>query len=143
MLLIFLAAWLAACGGGALPVRRSLPGAVTSNGEGETASPCSTRRPFRRLTTAPTDDQTVTLPDAFAGDFAVVLFYRGRVVPVLRWPGDAGLDLRDRAPGVLHLVPIRAGGLSVAASRRAAVRPSSTCRVLVMLIYHTSQHFTT
>jgi hypothetical protein len=32
---------------------------------------------FPRLTTTTTGDQTLTFPDAFAGDFGVVLLYRG------------------------------------------------------------------
>jgi hypothetical protein len=42
--------------------------------------------PFPRLMITATDGQALTVPDAFAGDFAVVLFYRGacaigRLVP--------------------------------------------------------------
>ena len=37
--------------------------------------------PFPRLTISTTDDQTLTVPDAFAGDFGVVLFYRGAWCP--------------------------------------------------------------
>ena len=33
--------------------------------------------PFPKLTISATDGQSITLPDAFAGDFGVVLFYRG------------------------------------------------------------------
>jgi hypothetical protein len=32
-----------------------------------------------QLTISTTDGQTLTLPDAFAGDFAVVLFYRAGI----------------------------------------------------------------
>jgi peroxiredoxin len=37
--------------------------------------------PFPRLTISTTGGQTLTLPDAFAGDFGVVLFYRGSWCP--------------------------------------------------------------
>jgi peroxiredoxin len=38
--------------------------------------------PFPKLTiTTTTDEQPLTIPDAFAGDFAVVLFYRGAWCP--------------------------------------------------------------
>ena len=37
--------------------------------------------PFPRLTISTADGQTLTIPDAFAGDFAVVLFYRGAWCP--------------------------------------------------------------
>jgi hypothetical protein len=33
--------------------------------------------PFPQLTISTTGGQPVAIPDAFAGDFAVVLFYRG------------------------------------------------------------------
>jgi peroxiredoxin len=37
--------------------------------------------PFPRLTISTVDDQTLTVPDTFAGDFGVVLFYRGAWCP--------------------------------------------------------------
>jgi peroxiredoxin len=37
--------------------------------------------PFPQLTISTTDGQALTIPDAFAGDFAVVLFYRGAWCP--------------------------------------------------------------
>jgi len=37
--------------------------------------------PFPKLTITTTSDQTLTLPGAFAGDFGVVLFYRGSWCP--------------------------------------------------------------
>jgi peroxiredoxin len=37
--------------------------------------------PFPRLTIDTTDGQALTLPDAFAGEFGVVLFYRGAWCP--------------------------------------------------------------
>jgi len=37
--------------------------------------------PFPKLTIITTSDQTLTLPGAFAGDFGVVLFYRGSWCP--------------------------------------------------------------
>jgi peroxiredoxin len=36
---------------------------------------------FPRLTVSTTDGQSLSIPDAFAGDFAVVLFYRGAWCP--------------------------------------------------------------
>jgi peroxiredoxin len=51
---------------------------------------------FPELTITTTDDQTFTLPDAFTGDFAVVLFYRGGLVPVLQRPAAR---IRTRQPG--------------------------------------------
>jgi peroxiredoxin len=35
----------------------------------------------RKLTLSTTDGQMTTVPDAFAGDFGVVLFYRGAWCP--------------------------------------------------------------
>jgi peroxiredoxin len=50
--------------------------------------------PFPRLTISTTDGQSLTVPDAFAGDFAAVLFYRGAWCPYcnaqLRAPGAGG-----------------------------------------------------
>ncbi len=37
--------------------------------------------PFPRLAITTTDGQAFTVPEAFAGDFAVVLFYRGSWCP--------------------------------------------------------------
>jgi peroxiredoxin len=37
--------------------------------------------PFPRLTISTTDGQALTIPDAFASDVAVVLFYRGASAP--------------------------------------------------------------
>ena len=37
--------------------------------------------PFPKLTISTTDGHALTLPEAFAGDFAVVLFYRGSWCP--------------------------------------------------------------
>jgi len=37
--------------------------------------------PFPKLTITTTDEQALSVPDAFAGDFAVVLFYRGSWCP--------------------------------------------------------------
>ena len=52
--------------------------------------------PFPQLTITTADDQSLTLPDAFAGDFAVVLLYRGCLVPVLQ---RAAARLRAGQPG--------------------------------------------
>jgi peroxiredoxin len=37
--------------------------------------------PFLRLVVTTADGQALTIPDAFAGDFAVVLFYQGSWCP--------------------------------------------------------------
>ena len=37
--------------------------------------------PFPRLTISTAGGQSLTIPDAFAGDFAAVLFYRGAWCP--------------------------------------------------------------
>ena len=41
------------------------------------------------MTISTTDDQTLTIPDAFAGDFGVVLFYRGSALIRSVWHGQA------------------------------------------------------
>jgi len=65
--------------------------------------------PFPRLTISTTGGQTLTLPDAFAGDFGVVLFYRGS------WCPYCNAQLRDfeRAGQVLADNGIRVAALSV------------------------------
>jgi hypothetical protein len=52
--------------------------------------------PFPELTITTADDQTLTLPGAFAGDFSVVLLLPGRLVPVLQRPAAR---LRAGQPG--------------------------------------------
>jgi peroxiredoxin len=65
--------------------------------------------PFPQLTVSTTDGQTLTLPDAFAGDFAVVLFYRGAWCPYC----NAQLRAFQRACQVLADNGIRVAALSV------------------------------
>jgi peroxiredoxin len=64
---------------------------------------------FPRLTISTTDGQTLTIPDAFAGDFAVVLFYRGSWCPYC----NAQLRAFERASQALAEVGIRVVALSV------------------------------
>jgi len=64
---------------------------------------------FPRLTITTTDDQTLTLPDAFAGDFGVVLFYRGSWCPYC----NAQLRAFERASQTLADNGIRVAALSV------------------------------
>ena len=63
--------------------------------------------PFPRLTISTTGGQTLTLPDAFAGDFGVVLFYRGSWCPYcnaqLRAFERAGQELADNGIRVVAL----------------------------------------
>ena len=65
--------------------------------------------PFPQLSISTTDGQTLTLPDAFAGDFAVVLFYRGAWCPYC----NAQLRAFQRAGQVLADNGIRVAVLSV------------------------------
>jgi peroxiredoxin len=64
--------------------------------------------PFPRLTISTTDDQTLTLPDAFAGDFGVVLFYRGAWCPYC----NAQLRAFERSGQALADLGIRVAALS-------------------------------
>jgi peroxiredoxin len=64
--------------------------------------------PFPRLTISTTDDQVLTLPDAFAGDFGVVLFYRGAWCPYC----NAQLRAFERAGQALADAGIRVAALS-------------------------------
>jgi len=64
---------------------------------------------FPRLTISTTDGQTLTLPDAFAGEFAVVLFYRGAWCPYC----NAQLRAFERAGQSLADAGIRVAALSV------------------------------
>jgi peroxiredoxin len=65
--------------------------------------------PFPKLTITATDDQTLALPDAFAGAFAVVLLYRGAWCPY----GNAQLRAFERASQALADNGIRVAALSV------------------------------
>ena len=62
---------------------------------------------FPRLTIDTTDGQALTVPDAFAGDFAVVLFYRGAWCPYcnaqLRSFERAGRELAGNGIRVIAL----------------------------------------
>jgi peroxiredoxin len=65
--------------------------------------------PFPRLTITTADGQALTLPDALAGDFAVVLFYRGAWCPYC----NAQLRAFERASQTLADNGIRVVALSV------------------------------
>ena len=65
--------------------------------------------PFPKLTITTTDDQTLTLPDAFAGDFGVVLLYRGSWCPYC----NAQLRAFQRAKDQLAEVGAQVVALSV------------------------------
>ena len=65
--------------------------------------------PFPRLTITTADGQALTLPDAFAGDFAVVLFYRGAWCPYC----NGQLRAFERASQTLAENGIRVVALSV------------------------------
>jgi peroxiredoxin len=63
--------------------------------------------PFPRLTITTAGGQSLTIPDAFAGDFGVVLFYRGSWCPYcnaqLRAFERAGRELADNGIRVVAL----------------------------------------
>ena len=65
--------------------------------------------PFPKLAITTADGQTLTLPDAFAGDFAVVLLYRGAWCPYC----NAQLRAFERASQALTDNGIRVAALSV------------------------------
>jgi peroxiredoxin len=65
--------------------------------------------PFPQLTISTTGGQALTLPDAFVGDFAVVLFYRGSWCPYC----NAQLRAFERASQTLADNGIRVAALSV------------------------------
>jgi peroxiredoxin len=65
--------------------------------------------PFPRLTISTTDGQTLTIPDAFAGDFGVVLFYRGAWCPYC----NAQLRAFERAGETLADAGVKVAALSV------------------------------
>ena len=69
----------------------------------------TTGDPFPRLTITTADGQALTLPDAFAGDFAVVLFYRGAWCPYC----NGQLRAFERASQTLADNGIRVVALSV------------------------------
>jgi peroxiredoxin len=72
--------------------------------------------PFPQLTISTTGGQALTLPDAFAGDFAVVLFYRGSWCPYC----NAQLRAFERASQTLADNGIRVAALSVDDQETAA-----------------------
>ena len=65
--------------------------------------------PFPRLTISTTDGQVLTIPDAFAGDFGVVLFYRGAWCPYC----NAQLRAFQQSAQALAEQGIRVAALSV------------------------------
>jgi peroxiredoxin len=65
--------------------------------------------PFPRLTMHTADGQALVVPDAFAGEFAVVLFYRGSWCPYC----NAQLSAFERAGRTLADNGIRVAALSV------------------------------
>jgi peroxiredoxin len=65
--------------------------------------------PFPRLTISTTDDQALTIPDAFAGDFGVVLFYRGAWCPYC----NSQLRVFQQSGQALADAGIRVAALSV------------------------------
>ncbi len=72
--------------------------------------------PFPRLAISTADGQALTIPDAFAGDFAVVLFNRGAWCPFC----NAQLRAFERAGAALAETGIRVAALSVADKETAA-----------------------
>jgi peroxiredoxin len=72
--------------------------------------------PFPRLTMNVSGGQTLTLPDAFGGDFAAVLFYRGAWCPYC----DAQLRAFQRSGPPLADAGIRVAALSVDDEAHAA-----------------------
>jgi peroxiredoxin len=65
--------------------------------------------PFPRLTISTIDDQALTIPDAFAGSYAAVLFYRGAWCPYCK----AQLLAFERAGEALTDAGVRVVALSV------------------------------
>jgi peroxiredoxin len=72
--------------------------------------------PFPKLTISTTDGQALTIPDAFAGDFAVVLFNRGAWCPFC----NAQLRAFERASATLAETGIRVVALSADDEETAA-----------------------
>ena len=65
--------------------------------------------PFPKLTICTTDGQSITIPDAFAGDYAVMLCYRGAWCPYC----NAQLRAFERSGQALADAGIRVAALSV------------------------------
>jgi peroxiredoxin len=65
--------------------------------------------PFPPLTISTTDGQVLSIPDAFAGDFGVVLFYRGAWCPYC----NAQLRAFERAGEALAAAGVKVAALSV------------------------------
>jgi peroxiredoxin len=65
--------------------------------------------PFPPLTISTTDGQELTIPGAFAGDFGVVLFYRGAWCPYC----NAQLRAFERAGEALAAAGVKVAALSV------------------------------
>jgi peroxiredoxin len=65
--------------------------------------------PFPPLTISTTDGQVLSIPDAFAGDFGVVLFYRGAWCPYC----NAQLRAFERAGETLAAAGVKVAALSV------------------------------
>ena len=65
--------------------------------------------PFPRLTISTTDGQALAIPGAFAGDFGVVLFYRGAWCPYC----NAQLRAFERAGEALADAGVKVAALSV------------------------------
>ena len=65
--------------------------------------------PFPKLTISAADGQSITLPDAFAGDFGVVLFYRGAWCPYC----NAQLRAFERSGQALSDAGVKIAALSV------------------------------
>ena len=65
--------------------------------------------PFPRMTISTIDDQALTTPDAFAGSYAAVLFYRGAWCPYRK----AQLRAFERAGEALADAGVRVAALSV------------------------------
>jgi peroxiredoxin len=76
----------------------------------------NTSDPFLQLTVNTTGGQALTIPDAFAGHFAVVLFNRGAWCPFC----PAQLRAFERASATLAETGIRVVGLSVDDKETAA-----------------------
>ena len=71
---------------------------------------------FPRLTISTTDGQALTIPDVFAGDFGVVLFFRGAWCPYC----NAQLRAFERSGQALADAGIRVAALSVDDRRSTA-----------------------
>ena len=77
---------------------------------------------FTRLTITTTDNQTLTLPDAFAGDFGSVLLYRGAWCPYC----NAQLRAFERAGQALAAAGIRVVALSADGKETTAALAESS-----------------